>query len=291
MTAVTHGADPDALERLADELLHTAERIALCGRRTLDALTELRWNGPDADRARQRWAHLWLAAIRPTSTALAEAAGAAREHARQQRDASSGQGAVGAGPTGATPAAATTAGTGAIDAPDRSDAAATMRRIRDLLLNGPEIATVITAARTWVNGVDPATYGLASDVLGDAGRLTRGGGAFVTGASVVLDGADLVEAVRDGDAAAAVIPGTGLGLTAAAAAGVGWAGPVGAAWGVGTVVGGAINDGIEGTTYGDHLRARNDAAFDTLGVGGLLIVPGNLAVAAWDTLTGGDDGD
>ena len=45
-----------------------------------------------------------------------------------------------------------------------------------------------------------------------------------------------------------------LGLTAAGLAGVGWAGPAGAAW----------------------------------RVVGMLIVPGNLALAAWDVLTGDD---
>lgn len=288
MTAVTHGADPEALDLLADEMLHVAERIALVGRAYLHALTDLHWSGPDAERSRQQWAYLWLAVIRPTSMALATAAGDARANAQQQREASGGR-ATATAPAAASGSAPSDPATGTSAPDDGRRSLLTPQRIRDLLMEGPEIATMITAARAWVNGIQPSAYGLASDVLSNGSAIARGGGRLLTGASVVLDGMELAEAARNADAAGAVIPGTGLGLTVAGLAGVSGAGPAGAAWGVGTVLGGMANDAMTGTSYGEAFERRNEMAFDTLGAGGMLVVPGNLALAAWDVLTGGDE--
>jgi len=53
VTAVTHGADPEALDLLAAEMLHAAERIALVGRSVLDILEALHGSGPDARAGRE----------------------------------------------------------------------------------------------------------------------------------------------------------------------------------------------------------------------------------------------
>jgi hypothetical protein len=124
-------------------------------------------------------------------------------------------------------------------------------------------------------------YALVSSLIGASkpavGAALRAAGHAGNVLNVYDAGAGLVK----GDAVQAT---SGIGGLAAGAVG----GPaVGAAWGAGWFIGTQVNEGIQGTSYGDAFERRNEAAFDTLGAGGMFIVPGNLAVAAWDVLTDG----
>lgn len=289
MTAVTHGADPEALRRLAEEMLNHAEYTLGVGIRTQQALQTLQWTGPDAERARRHWETVELPYVREVTQALAQAAGLVLEQAREQLAASD----AGAGP--AVPVGAAASNGGAVAAtptsPERRDPSALAGRVRaivDVLTNGPELAQVAAVVATGGRGAAAMTkgqYAFVRALIGASkpvvGGVVRTAGAAGTALNVVDAGVGLYR----GDAVQAT---SGLGGLAAGAV----AGPAGsAAWGGGWFIGTRINEAIEGTSYGDALERRNEMAFDTLGVGGLLIVPGNLALAGWDMLTGADEPD
>ncbi len=284
MTAVTHGADPDALDRLADELAHTAERIALIGRHHATALDDVRWSGPDADRARAHWAYLSVTVVRPASDALAHAALHAGAQADEQRRVSESPAPAASSAAAPSSTATGPAGSAASTADGVVDRAVSLDRVAAILQETPELATMATAARAWENGLDQATYGLASDVLGDASRITRHGGALLSGIGVATDVHDVVRAASDGDAAGVVVPGVGLGIAGAGLAGASSAGPVGAAWGIGTAVGGAAHDAMQGTRYGDIVESMTDEAFRENGAWGITQVPGILGLAAYERI-------
>lgn len=283
MTAVTHGADPEALQRLAEDMLNHAEHTLGVGIRTQNELATLRWSGPDAERARQHWESVELPRIRNVSKALAEAAGVVLEEARQQRQVS--EQANGAAAPSGTPVSGvpdpsgtgTTAGTSATLL-ERA------RTLADALTTGPELAQVAAVVAAGGRGALAMTrdqYALISSLIGASkpavGATLRAAGHVGNVLNVYDAGAGMVR----GDAVQAT---SGIGGLAAGAAG----GPaVGAAWGAGWFIGTQVNEGIQGTSYGDAFERRNEAAFDTLGAGGMFIVPGNLAVAAWDVLTDG----
>ena len=276
MAALTHGADPDALRRLAEDMLNHAEYTLGVGIRTQQHLTALRWSGPDADRARQQWESVELPRIRTVSKALAEAAGSLLEHERAQREVSEQTTAVAAPSNAPVPAQA------AVPVADSSSLGDRARRLVDFLVNGPEVAQVAAVVAAGGRGAVAMTrdqYALVSSLVGASkpavGAVVRAAGAAGTALNIYDAGAGLIR----GDAVQAT---GGIGGLLASAGGP----AVGASWGLGYATGGAIYDGIQGTTYGDALQRRNDMAFDTLGAGGMLIVPGNLALAAWDVLTG-----
>lgn len=280
MAEVTHGADPDALRALAEEMLTHAEFTLGVGLRTQLQLAELRWSGPDAERARQHWETVELPRIRETSQSLAEAAGHVLEQAREQEVASEATGSVTApsAPTGAPPS-----GTGVRTAPETGASLADRARmLLDVLVNGPELAQVASMVAMGGRGalqMTRAQYDLASALVGavrpGVGAVVRTAGTLGTAVNVYDAGMGLYR----GDPVQAT---SGIGGIAATAAG----GPaVGAAWGGGWFLGSRAYEGMQGTSYGDAVERRNDAAFETMGAWGMLIVPGNLALGAWDTLT------
>lgn len=279
MTAVTHGADPDALQRLAEDMLNHAEYTLGVGIHTQNALTELRWSGPDAERARQHWETVELARIRGVTRALAEAAGAVLEHARQQREASEQTNGA-AAPSGSMSAPPPT---GAAPTTDSATLASRARALVDVLVNGPELAQVAAVVATGGRGalaMSRDQYALVSALIGAHRPLVGGVVRVASAAGTALNVVDAGVGLARGDAVQAT---SGLGGLAAGAIG----GPAAsAAWGGGWFLGTQFNNAIEGTTYGGALERRNEMAFDTLGAGGMFIVPGNLALAAWDVLTG-----
>lgn len=282
MPEVTHGADPDALRTLAEEMLTHAEYTIGVGLRTQTQLVELRWSGPDAERARQHWETVELPRIRETSRALAEAAGNVLEQAREQEAASAATGAATApsGPSGAPPSSAgrTASETG----PTLADRA---RMLVDIAVNGPELAQVASMVAMGGRGalqMTRAQYEFANALVGavkpGVGGLVRGASAFGTAVNIYDAGRGLYE----GDPVRAT---AGIGGLAATAIG---GSAVGAAWGGGWFLGSRAYEGMQGTSYGDAVERRNEMAFETMGAWGMLIVPGNLALGAWDTLTAPD---
>lgn len=278
MTTVTHGADPDALRRLAEDMLNHAEFTLGVGIRTQRDLLAQRWSGPDADRARQHWESVELPRIQNTTRALAEAAGALLAHEAQQREAS--EQTNGAATPSGTPApnpSPTAAGT------DSSSLTSRARTLLDVVANGPELAQVAAVMAAGGRGAVTMTRGQYEFVstLIAAHRPMVGGALRVAGhLGTALNVYDVAAGVRDDNWSQTAGGAGGLAVTALG-------GPVlGATWSTAYAGGTAIYDGIQGTTYGDALERRNEMAFDTLGAGGMFIVPGNLALAAWDVLTG-----
>lgn len=280
MTAVTHGADPDALRLLAEEMLTLAEVTLGTGLRTQQRLAEVSWHGPDADRARQRWEVTELAHVRATSRALTEAAGHVLEQAREQEQASEATAAAPAPAVSApaAPAAAPAAGT------ERS-LGERARLLLDVLANGPELAQVAAVAAAGGRPALSMTRGQHELVSSLVGAARPGVGAVVGTART------LGSALNVYDTAAGLVRGDPVQATGGAGGlAAGALGPaVGAAWGVGWTAGGLAYEGMQGTRYGDAVERRNDEAFRTLGAFGMALVPGNLALGAWDVLTGGDE--
>src|SRR5690606_5834406 len=191
MTAVTHGADPDALRLLAEEMLTLAEVTLGTGLRTQQRLAEVSWHGPDADRARQRWEVTELAHVRATSRALAEAAGHVLEQAREQEQASEAT-AVAAAPAVSVPAAPAAA-----PAATERSLGERARLLLDVLANGPELAQVAAVAAA---GGRPALsmtrgqYELVSPLVGAA----RPGVGAVVGTARTLGSARNAHATSAG---------------------------------------------------------------------------------------------
>src|SRR5690606_1978176 len=276
MTAVTHGADPDALRLLAEEMLTLAEVTLGTGLRTQQRPAEVSWHGPDAHRARPRREATERAHERATSRARAEAAGHVREQAREQEQASEATAA--AVPTPAAPAAAPAAGTG-------RSLGERARFLLDVLANGPELAQVAAVAAAGGRPALSMTRG-QHELVGALVGAARPGVGAVVGTARTLGSALTVY-----DTAAGLVRGDPVQATGGAGGlAAGALGPaVGAAWGAGWTAGGLAHEGTQGTRYGDAVERRNDEAFRTLGAFGMALVPGNLALGAWDVLTGGDE--
>lgn len=266
---VTHGADVDALLTLADHLTLHAELVLVVGEAVRRDLVALGWRGPDADRARAHWADLESRVLRPNAQAVLAAAESVLAQADRQLAASAADAAV------ATPSASA-------PAPGGDALRERLSTLRTVAVQAPEVATMATARAAWTNGLDVGTYPTAARVLDEGSALTRVGGRVLTGAGVVGDGVDVVQGVREGDAARVVDGGGGLGITALGAAGVRLAGPAGVAWTAGGLIGDAAHRGMEGSRYGEIVRDMSESAFRENGAWGIAQVPGILGLAGWE---------
>src|SRR5690606_32750023 len=241
-------------------------------------LAEVSWHGPDADRARQRWEVTERAHVRATSRALAEAAGHVLEQAREQEQASEATAAA------AAPAVSVPAAPAAAPAATERSLGERARLLLDVLANGLELAQVAAVAAAGGRPALSMTRGQHELVSSLVGAARPGGGAVGTART-------LGSALNVYDTAAGLVRGDPVQATGGACGlAAGALGPaVGAAWGAGWTAGGLAHEGTQGTRYGDAVERRNDEAFRTLGAFGMALVPGNLALGAWDVLTGGDE--
>ncbi|TDE91478.1 hypothetical protein EXU48_15070 [Occultella glacieicola] len=305
MSTVTHGGDVDALIATARAYAAGAEQIrTICVRITVGLCHTMIWNGPDALAARTAWEHEWSPALMRASGALVDAGlelvGQAEDQLRASGADTAGSGS-GAGVAGATTAAGVSgaAGPGDGDAgtavPGRfGDLRTNLERLRSFAMSLPELALQARALRTFgavANNL--ATADVAREFV-EAG-LTGAERVGLDGLSVVgtvLDADGFVTGIEERDVTAIVQNGTSLGITAAAPwIGSAVSGGVGVAWGVGSLAGDMIYDGIQGTRYNEILTEMTDGAFRDNGALGIAQVPGLLAFAAWEALTEDDTGE
>ncbi|MGF2949403.1 hypothetical protein [Microbacterium alcoholitolerans] len=279
------GADVEQLHATAVTFAAAAQQlIIVAGRTTLALQSDLTWNGPDGERLRARWRDEALPAVATVAGQLREAGLHLVREADQQLAVST-DGVVGsAGPAGAPPAAGAPHGasrSAAATAP--ADWATRLEGIRDVLVALPGQAMLGRVLSELPRGGD--------DWLELSGAISRaekiGGFASIGMAgldvySTVVDADGLVAAIEDGDVAGGIEHGVPLAFKAM--------GPqvdmtLGTAWSAGTMIGGAINDSMEGTRYGDIVRDMSEGAFDENGAWGMLQVPGILGMAAYEYLT------
>ncbi|CAM3786071.1 hypothetical protein OCAE111667_26070 [Occultella aeris] len=301
MSSVTHGGDVDALIATAKAYAAGAEQLRTIGVRiTVGLCHTMIWNGPDALAARTAWEQEGAPALMRVSRALIDAGLELVEQAEDQLRASGADAAgsrhagVGARAAGGT-AAGAAAGGAEGQAPSRfGDLRTNLERLRSFAMSLPELALQARTLRVFGDMAhNLATAEIARDFI-DAGvtNAERVGLAGLSGLGTFLDAHGLVTGIEEGDATAIVQNGTSLGITAAAPwIGSAVSGGVGAAWGIGSVAGGLIYDGIQGTRYNEILTDMTDEAFKENGVLGIAQVPGLLAFAAWEALTEDDAGD
>jgi hypothetical protein len=329
MTDAFHGADVAALRTQAVALHDAAQTLVTCAQRTGRGLDALTWAGRDADRARTAWQTEQVPALVRTAHALGEAALRLLDEADAQESASAaagtaapGGGAVptsGTGPGAAVPAPVA-AGTGAAASPGTSwaDVRAQVDRAHDVVSDAlGRLGTVTTAADAaavaaalgrWDNVTLGSSYRVLDQAVGimqDA-HIGPAVGGVLQGAAAMGVASDAYGAYRAHGAgdlrgtvdnavsavlgAGSFVPGWGLGSAA-----------LGASWQVGTAVGTAANDAMQGTDFHARFTDRMDAAFDLGGAWGMLNTPGALIVTGaeevglrardlWDGLTGPADG-
>ncbi|MBO9567611.1 MAG: hypothetical protein J7503_02205 [Cellulomonas iranensis] len=329
MTDAFHGADVAALRTQAVALHDAAQTLVTCAQRTGRGLDALTWAGRDADRARTAWQTEQVPALLRTAHALGEAALRLLDEADAQESASAATGTAGPGggavPTsgtgpGAAVPAPVAAGTGAAASPGTSwaDVRAQVDRAHDVVSDAlGRLGTVTTAADAaavaaalgrWDNVTLGSSYRVLDQAVGimqDA-HIGPAVGGVLQGAAALGVASDAYGAYRAHGAgdlhgtvdnavsavlgAGSFVPGWGLGSAA-----------LGASWQVGTAVGTAANDAMQGTDFHARFTDRMDAAFDLGGAWGMLNTPGALIVtgaeevglrarALWDGLTGPADG-
>lgn len=329
MTDAFHGADVAALRTQAVALHDAAQTLVTCAQRTGRGLDALTWAGRDADRARTAWQTEQVPALVRTAHALGEAALRLLDEADAQESASAATGTAGPGggavPTsgtgpGAAVPAPVAAGTGAAASPGTSwaDVRAQVDRAHDVVSDAlGRLGTVTTAADAaavaaalgrWDNVTLGSSYRVLDQAVGimqDA-HIGPAVGGVLQGAAALGVASDAYGAYRAHGAgdlhgtvdnavsavlgAGSFVPGWGLGSAA-----------LGASWQVGTAVGTAANDAMQGTDFHARFTDRMDAAFDLGGAWGMLNTPGALIVTGaeevglrardlWDGLTGPADG-
>jgi hypothetical protein len=278
---VTHGSDVESLLALAEHLTLHAELVLVIGEAVRRDTAALRWHGPDAERARAHWAEVEAVVLRPTARAVLGAAESVLQQADRQLAASAPDAGVTAPDAAAPPSVAHAApgGPGPGTGDGLRERLATLRAVAT---QAPEVATMATARAAWTNGLDVGTYPTAARVLDEGSAITRVGGRVLTGAGAVGDGVDVVQGVRDGDAARVASGAGGLAIAAAGAAGARLAGPAGVAWTAGGLLGDAANRGMEGSRYGEIVRDMSEGAFAENGAWGIAQVPGILGLAGWE---------
>ncbi|MDQ0424157.1 MULTISPECIES: hypothetical protein [Cellulomonas] len=333
MTDAFHGADVAALRTQAVALHDAAQTLVTCAQRTGRGLDALTWAGRDADRARTAWQTEQVPALLRTAHALGEAALRLLDEADAQESASAATGVPGGateGPGGAAPTpgsgpgaavpAPAPAGTGTATGAGTSwaDVRAQVDRAHDVVSDAlGRLGTVTTAADAaavaaalgrWDNVTLGSSYRVLDQAVGimqDA-HIGPAVGGVLQGAAALGVASDAYGAYRAHGAgdlhgtvdnavsavlgAGSFVPGWGLGSAA-----------LGASWQVGTAVGTAANDAMQGTDFHARFTDRMDAAFDLGGAWGMLNTPGALIVtgaeevglrarALWDGLTGPADG-
>lgn len=95
------GADPTQLRELARSMATSKEQLDTAARELHGALSKARWQGPDSDRFRQRWATSLRPTLRSAGAGLADAAAMLAAQADEQLAASAADGGTTAGSPGA----------------------------------------------------------------------------------------------------------------------------------------------------------------------------------------------
>lgn len=281
------GADVEELHATAGAFAAAAQQlITVAGRTTLALQSDLTWNGPDGERMRARWREKLLPAVATVAGRLREAGlHLVREAEQQLAVSADGAGGSGSAVADAAPSAAggaagasgSTASAAPVDWEER------LSSIRDVLVALPGQAMLgRVLSELPRHGDDWLELGDAISRAEKVGGLASVGMAGLDVYSTVADAHGLVSAVEDGDVASGIEHGVPLAFKAM--------GPqvdmtLGTAWSAGTIVGGAINDSMEGTRYGDIVRDMSEGAFDENGAWGMLQVPGILGMAAYEYLT------
>lgn len=103
------GADPIALRELAKSMATSQQQLDSAARDLHSALGRVRWQGPDSDRFRQRWASNLRPTLRSAAAGLSDAAALLKAQATEQETASAADGGSPGTPTTPGPA---TPGTG-----------------------------------------------------------------------------------------------------------------------------------------------------------------------------------
>ncbi|UCN13714.1 hypothetical protein LFM56_12465 [Cellulomonas iranensis] len=313
MTDAFHGADVAALRTQAVALHDAAQTLVTCAQRTGRGLDALTWAGRDADRARTAWQTEQVPALLRTAHALGEAALRLLDEADAQESTSAATGSPGAAvPAPAGTGTATGAGTSWADVRAQVDRAHDV--VSDALgrlgtvTTAADAAAVAAALGRWDNVTLGSSYRVLDQAVGimqDA-HIGPAVGGVLQGAAALGVASDAYGAYRAHGAgdlhgtvdnavsavlgAGSFVPGWGLGSAA-----------LGASWQVGTAVGTAANDAMQGTDFHARFTDRMDAAFDLGGAWGMLNTPGALIVtgaeevglrarALWDRLTGPADG-
>ncbi len=312
------GADVAQLRALS-HLMHAAALVVRhIEARLTRQLGAVGWQGPDADQARETWAQIHAVTLRSAGELLHTTHQHLLAQADEQDTASGvGGGTVGTGIGSRLPssAAGTTAGiagtnpvgntsttmsTATIDPTTNTSAAekdwaaikgtagdlghlSTLEQAYAVLKAGVGHPTIRDAARAVDEFRDTLgpTIGGISDGLGMVGLWA--------------DATDTIDKYMDGDTPGAILSGvsTGIGVVGLIPAYATPAGVAGIGWTIGTEIGDAAWQGMQGTSYGDRVAENMDWAYHHAGVAGALYTPVALAEAAfdgvWEWLTGSDD--
>lgn len=301
MDTTFRGSDVDALHGMATRCAEGAQQIIGLYLRTTAALhTRLAWFGPDAMAMRTRWDEQVATAMLQVAGALREAGLQLAREAEEQLSASTDGGALsrppaspsGGGASGADGSAGGSAGAGGAAPVDRAER---VRAVRDVLMQLPTVGMLARMAKEFPADLFPSAANDLRTVdaayaatLAKASGFARAGLDGLGVAGAVLDADQLVTAVREGDLTDGVQSAVSLGITAAVERGVlgaGRGGAVGVAWGVGSAIGDAAYEGMQGTRYGDIVEEMAAGAFEENGAAGILQVPGILGFAAWEYFT------
>ncbi len=290
------GSDVHALHALAVRCAEAGQYLAaLCARTTAALCTDLVWHGADARAMRTRWQEQEAPAIDAVAAGLREAGLALVREAREQLAASTDGAAGPAGGSDGGAGGGVDGGVGGAHGGAGADLRARLETTRTILGALPQAGMLVRMAREFPADLLPSaandlrlTNAAYARTLAGSSALERGGLKVLGPAAAALDGWRLYEAWREDDLTGVVQNGTslgiaGLGLVPAIGASV--SGAAGVAWAGGTLVGTAIYDGMQGTSYGDHFEKRAAAGFDKAGAWGMLGTPYYLAAAGWDWLT------
>lgn len=297
------GADVDALLASALALATTADLLELVDLRTYDGLAALAWDGPDARRMREEWDREHAVTLHLGAEALRAAADRLVREADEQEAASAvtGSEAGSTVPTSGTGPGSGAPGTAPGSPPSRWDHL--RERLADAARTTVEAGTeAIRQVSALGDAVDSAGLaGLrvrAAQALADGGLLARvtelsigpvtdrALGA-VGAVGVVVSGYDTGVALREGDWWGVTDGSVSTVLGSAAMTGNPAAIAAAGAWTGGAIIGGQINEAMEGTSYGGHFERRMEAAFDTVGAAGMLWTPVALAQAGIDSAVEG----
>lgn len=280
-----HGADTDALRAQAAALHDAAQTLTGCAQRTGQALDALAWHGADAGRTREQWRTHHARSLLTSAVAMQDAARRLLDEADAQDRASGATGATPPPPAAGAPARTWADVRAAVDrAHDVADRALTQV---GWVGAGADAAAVAGAAARWTNVTAGAPYRVLDQAFGvmqDA-QIGPAVGGVLQGAAALGVASDAYGAYRahtTGDlhgtvdnavgavlGAGSFVPGLGLASSA-----------LGASWDVGTAVGTAANEAMQGTAFGDRFAARMEPAFELGGAWGVLNTPGALLVTA-----------
>ena len=296
MDITFRGSDVDALHGMATRCADAAQQIIDLYLRTTAALhTRLAWFGPDAMAMRSQWDERVATGMLQVAGALREAGLQLAKEAEEQLAASTDGGTLSRPSTSPSGAGASGAAGSAGTEGAPADWARRVVAVRDILMKLPTVGMLVRMAKQFPSDLFPsAANDLRTADAAYASTLTKASGLERVGldglgvAGTVLDAQQFVTAVEEGDLTDGVQSGVSLGITAAVERGVLGAargGVAGVAWGVGSAIGDAAYEGMQGTRYGDIYEEMVRGALDDYGNAGAAQIPGLIGFAAWEYFT------